>query len=194
VHRENMRCRSREIRRKEDSYKELVALAFGRIECQLPPQHLSHEGFSLSLSRGTKPYHTVKAVSWVLRDTLSASLGRTPLSTSNHRLRITRYNPISSGKPGPDTLHQSLQASHRMCYWYKHDYTCKHVTYALGRYCSAANLIQTPCKKRTIWQTIRMGEECEECAMPEGRGNAVTYDGVQEQHQGGVKANRWRKR
>jgi hypothetical protein len=82
-----------------------------------------------------------------------------------------------------------------MCYWYKHDYSCKHVTYALGRYCSAANLIQTPCKKRNIWQTIRMGEECEECAMPEGRGRAAAYDGVPEQqHKGGVKAKKGRKR
>jgi hypothetical protein len=69
------------------------------------------------------------------------------------------------------------------------------VTYALGRYCSAANLIQTPCKKRTIWQTIRMAEECEECAMPEGRGSAVGYDGVLEQrHKGGVKAKKGRTR
>jgi hypothetical protein len=84
-----------------------------------------------------------------------------------------------------------------MCYWYKHDYACKHVTYALGRYCTAANLIQTPCKKRNIWQTIRMGEDCEECAMPEGRGGntAGEYDGVPEQqHKGGVKAKRGKKK
>jgi hypothetical protein len=61
-----------------------------------------------------------------------------------------------------------------MCYWYSHIYSCKHTTYALGKYCSAAGLVQTPCKKKSIWQTIRMGEECEQCAMPAGRvGNAV---------------------
>lgn len=84
-----------------------------------------------------------------------------------------------------------------MCYWYKHDYSCKHVTYALGRYCSAANLIQTPCKKKNIWQTIRMGEECEDCAMPEGRGGSAAggYDEVPEQkHKVAVKAKKGRKR
>ncbi|KAL5319705.1 hypothetical protein ACEPPN_012761 [Leptodophora sp. 'Broadleaf-Isolate-01'] len=60
-----------------------------------------------------------------------------------------------------------------MCYWYTHIYNCKHVTYALGKYCSQAGLVQTPCKKKHIWQTIRMGEDCEDCAMPEGRGNNV---------------------
>ena len=60
-----------------------------------------------------------------------------------------------------------------MCYWYSHIYNCKHVTYALGKYCSQAGLVQTPCKKKHIWQTIRMGEDCENCAMPEGRGNNI---------------------
>jgi hypothetical protein len=82
-----------------------------------------------------------------------------------------------------------------MCNWYKHDYSCKHVTYALAKYCAAANFVQTPCKKKNIWHTIRMGEECEECAMPEGRGNAVAYEGAPEpQPKGGVKAKKGRKR
>ena len=107
--------------------------------------------------------------------------------------RQTHFNP-----PSPVKLAQTRFTNHNrheMCYWYKHDYSCKHVTYALGRYCPAANLIQTPCKKRNIWQTIRMGEECEDCAMPEGRGNGARYDGVPEQqHKGGVKAKKGRKR
>jgi hypothetical protein len=56
-----------------------------------------------------------------------------------------------------------------MCYWYAHAYTCKHVTYALGKYCTNGGLVQTPCQKKSIWQTIRMGEDCEECAVPENR-------------------------
>jgi hypothetical protein len=85
----------------------------------------------------------------------------------------------------------------RMCYWYKHEYSCKHVTYALGRYCRAANLIQTPCKKRNIWQAIRMGEDCEECAVPEGRGGNAggAYNSVpDQQYMGGVKTKRGKKR
>jgi hypothetical protein len=57
-----------------------------------------------------------------------------------------------------------------MCHWYAHSYTCKHVTYALGKYCNPASLVQTPCKKKSIWQTIRMGEYCENCAIPVYRG------------------------
>lgn len=56
-----------------------------------------------------------------------------------------------------------------MCQWYAHHYNCKHTTYALGKYCSSASLVQTPCKKKDIWQGIRMGVDCEECAMPEDR-------------------------
>jgi len=56
-----------------------------------------------------------------------------------------------------------------MCYWYAHIYSCKHVTYALGKYCTSAGLVQTPCKKKSIWQNIRMSEDCEDCAVPEAR-------------------------
>ena len=52
-----------------------------------------------------------------------------------------------------------------MCYWYAHSYTCKHVTYALGKYCASGNLVQTPCHQKSIWQNIRMGEECEDCMV-----------------------------
>ncbi len=58
-----------------------------------------------------------------------------------------------------------------MCYYYQHVYTCSHITYALGKYCTSGSLVQTPCKKRSIWQKITMGEECEDCAIPVGRGN-----------------------
>jgi hypothetical protein len=54
-----------------------------------------------------------------------------------------------------------------MCHWYAHQYTCKHTTYALGKYCSSGSLVQTPCKIKNIWQTIRMGEACEDCGIPE---------------------------
>jgi hypothetical protein len=57
-----------------------------------------------------------------------------------------------------------------MCQWYSHEYTCKHKTYALGKYCEQGNLVQTPCKQKKIWQTIRMDELCEECAGREAAG------------------------
>lgn len=60
-----------------------------------------------------------------------------------------------------------------MCQWYSHIYTCKHTTYALGKYCEQGNLVQTPCKQKNIWQTIRLDEVCEECAGREdGDGNS----------------------
>lgn len=67
-----------------------------------------------------------------------------------------------------------------MCHWYAHAYTCKHTTYALGKYCTPGNLVQTPCKKKSIWQTIRMGEECENCAVPEKRGEGFANAGIGE--------------
>lgn len=50
-----------------------------------------------------------------------------------------------------------------MCYWYYHLYKCKHTAYAPGKYCEQGNLVQTPCKKKNIWQTIRIEDKCEEC-------------------------------
>ena len=50
-------------------------------------------------------------------------------------------------------------------------YTCKHTTYALGKYCEQGNLVQTPCKQKKIWQTIRMDELCEACAAREAAGD-----------------------
>jgi hypothetical protein len=54
-----------------------------------------------------------------------------------------------------------------MCHWYAHQYTCKHTAYALGKYCGSGGFVQTPCKTKNIWQTIRMGEACEDCGVPE---------------------------
>lgn len=65
----------------------------------------------------------------------------------------------------------------KMCHYYAHHYSCKHTTYALGKYCSSGGLVQTPCKKKNIWQSIRMGEECENCAVPAGRGNNIADGG-----------------
>ncbi len=84
-----------------------------------------------------------------------------------------------------------------MCHWYAHEYTCKHVTFALGKYCSAAGLVQTPCKKKNIWQRIRMGEDCEDCAIPADRYSANTTDGMVDaavQQKGGVKTKKGKKR
>jgi hypothetical protein len=55
-----------------------------------------------------------------------------------------------------------------MCHYYAHHYTCKHVTHVLAKYCPSANLVQTPCGKKDVWQSIRMEEECEECAASGG--------------------------
>jgi hypothetical protein len=66
-----------------------------------------------------------------------------------------------------------------MCHYYAHHYICKHVTQVLAKYCPSANLVQTPCGKREIWQSIRMDEECEECAavMGEDRNGNVGEGG-----------------
>lgn len=111
-----------------------------------------------------------------------------------HSLQATTDTEKHSHFPGTDailpliTSHTSeptsiflsspkLSNSHfKMCHWYAHQYTCKHVTYALGKYCPRAGLVQTPCKKKTLWQTIRMGEECEDCAVPEGRGGCAAVE------------------
>jgi hypothetical protein len=52
-----------------------------------------------------------------------------------------------------------------MCQYYAHLFTCKHQTLTFARFCRQANLIQTPCPKREVWQTIKMDGGCEECAM-----------------------------
>ncbi|PMD28147.1 hypothetical protein NA56DRAFT_742310 [Hyaloscypha hepaticicola] len=132
----------------------------------------------------------------------STSVLQIPVFTLVSSLQIphSTVDPVAQGQRSTPYIpfQTPLQTTpHSMCYWYKHDYSCKHVTYALGRYCSAANLIQTPCKKKNIWQTIRMGEECEDCAMPEGRGGSAAggYDEVPEQkHKVAVKAKKGRKR
>jgi hypothetical protein len=68
--------------------------------------------------------------------------------------------------PLPQSLssHSTTSLPANMCQWYSHIYTCKHTTYALGKYCEQGNLVQTPCKQKNIWQAIGMDELCEECA------------------------------
>jgi hypothetical protein len=68
-----------------------------------------------------------------------------------------------------------------MCHWYSHHYKCKHVTYALGKYCPHGAIIQTPCKKKStlssIWQTIDLKDEnCDDCRIPERRGGSTAVD------------------
>jgi hypothetical protein len=57
-----------------------------------------------------------------------------------------------------------------MCHYYAHQYTCKHVTHVLAKYCPSANLVQTPCGKKDVWQSIRMEEECDDCVAGGGGG------------------------
>lgn len=52
-----------------------------------------------------------------------------------------------------------------MCDYYIHIHSCTHTTSALGRLCNPAALIQTACKDKRIWQTIRVPEGCGECAV-----------------------------
>lgn len=80
----------------------------------------------------------------------------------------TAHRPIIGQRTSSLCPHHAPRIA-TMCQWYAHHYKCKHVTYALGKYCSSAALLQTPCKNKTIWQTIRMGVDCEECAGPENR-------------------------
>jgi hypothetical protein len=50
-----------------------------------------------------------------------------------------------------------------MCDYYLHIHSCAHTSSALGRLCNAAALVQTPCKDRRIWTTVRVTESCGEC-------------------------------
>jgi len=50
-----------------------------------------------------------------------------------------------------------------MCDYYLHIHSCAHTSSALGRLCNAAALVQTPCKDRRIWTTVRVAESCGEC-------------------------------
>ena len=61
----------------------------------------------------------------------------------------------------------------RMCHYYAHLFTCTHTHYALAKFCSKGNLKQTPCDKRSVWQTIRIGEVCDDCALWQGCDGAV---------------------
>ncbi|KAF4779799.1 hypothetical protein HER10_EVM0006785 [Colletotrichum scovillei] len=50
-----------------------------------------------------------------------------------------------------------------MCQYYAHAFTCKHLSFTFARFCQPASLIQKPCTKRQVWQTIGLDDACEEC-------------------------------
>jgi hypothetical protein len=50
-----------------------------------------------------------------------------------------------------------------MCDYYLHIHACTHTSSALGRYCQSAALIQTPCKNKHVWQSIRLPDGCDDC-------------------------------
>ncbi|KAH6845441.1 hypothetical protein B0I37DRAFT_380136 [Chaetomium sp. MPI-CAGE-AT-0009] len=56
-----------------------------------------------------------------------------------------------------------------MCRYYAHQHTCKHTSLSFAAFCAPASLIQNPCGERHIWQTIAVGEPCEDC-RPVGSG------------------------
>ena len=51
--------------------------------------------------------------------------------------------------------------------------TCTPPTDSESSYCTPSSLVQTLCKKYSIWQTIRIGEAREECAEPDPRSNGI---------------------
>ncbi|CAG8950035.1 hypothetical protein HYFRA_00005183 [Hymenoscyphus fraxineus] len=55
-----------------------------------------------------------------------------------------------------------------MCKYYLNLHACTHETYALAKHCSLGAMIQTPCKKRDVWQKVEC-EECEGCRVPDHR-------------------------
>ncbi|KAK0670499.1 hypothetical protein QBC41DRAFT_207685, partial [Cercophora samala] len=50
-----------------------------------------------------------------------------------------------------------------MCKYYAHAFLCKHITFSFATFCDPASMIQTRCGERSIWQTIRMEEYCDDC-------------------------------
>ncbi|OLN84453.1 hypothetical protein CCHL11_08228 [Colletotrichum chlorophyti] len=50
-----------------------------------------------------------------------------------------------------------------MCQYYAHAFTCKHQSLTFARFCQPASLIQKPCGRRQVWQTICLDDACEEC-------------------------------
>ncbi|KAM3081049.1 hypothetical protein ACMFMF_002964 [Clarireedia jacksonii] len=55
-----------------------------------------------------------------------------------------------------------------MCHYYQHRYDCAHVTKVLAKFCETGGYKQTPCGNMSIWQSIKMGEDCEECSLRAG--------------------------
>ncbi|KAK1657190.1 hypothetical protein BDP55DRAFT_699130 [Colletotrichum godetiae] len=71
---------------------------------------------------------------------------------------------------GPAALYATITASmpaqqHKltMCQYYAHAFMCKHLSFTFARFCQPASLIQKPCAKRQVWQTIGLDDACEEC-------------------------------
>lgn len=60
-----------------------------------------------------------------------------------------------------------------MCRYYAHQHTCKHTSLSFAAFCAPASLIQNPCGERHIWQTISLGEPCEDCRPVGGAGAGV---------------------
>ena len=50
-----------------------------------------------------------------------------------------------------------------MCHYYCMSFCCRHLEFTFARFCPEANLIQTPCGRRKVWQTIFLEQACEEC-------------------------------
>ncbi|KAL2760556.1 hypothetical protein ACRALDRAFT_205513 [Sodiomyces alcalophilus JCM 7366] len=86
----------------------------------------------------------------------SICLPKSPTSPSHQTSTIISNTTPSSYLPG---------TIFAMCQYYAHVFACKHLTFAFARFCHPASLIQKPCSKRQIWQTIHLEEACEECIM-----------------------------
>jgi len=81
---------------------------------------------------------------------------RPGFSSETPNLPATNSQYYKTQKPG-------AQPVSNMCKYYAHDFKCKHTSYSFARFCRDANLIQTPCADRDVWQTIRMDDPCEQC-------------------------------
>ncbi len=76
---------------------------------------------------------------------------------------MCKQSPVSARYPA---AHQSFFRTQAMCRYYKHIWTCGHVRYVFATFCLDAGLIQTPCGRREVWQSLLMGEDCGDCYVP----------------------------
>ncbi|KAK1754695.1 hypothetical protein QBC47DRAFT_403106 [Echria macrotheca] len=80
-----------------------------------------------------------------------------------------------------------------MCQYYAHAFLCKHTQYTFARFCRDANMIQTPCGDRAVWQTIQMHEACDDCKVWLGdsaAAAAAAAPGLVQRHRQGVRRSR----